>query len=69
MFEGLVERGARSPSTLDEYRYVMARVIVPGNGSLPLGEVTTPRLDRFVQAVLVDRGYADGEARAAARPP
>ena len=43
---------------LDEYRYVVSRVIVPGMGSLRLGEVTTPRLDRFVQAVLVDRGYA-----------
>jgi integrase len=58
MFEGLVERGARSPSTLDEYSYVLARVIVPGIGSLRLGEVTTPRLDRFVQAVLAERGYA-----------
>jgi integrase len=58
MFAGLVERGARSPSTLDEYRYVVARVIVPGVGSLRLGEVSTPRLDRFVQAVLAERGYA-----------
>lgn len=58
MFEGLVVRGSRSPSTLDEYRYQVARVIAPGVGSLRLGEVTTPRLDRFVQAVLADRGYA-----------
>jgi hypothetical protein len=29
MFEGLVRRGARSPSTLDEYRYVVDRVMVP----------------------------------------
>ena len=58
MFEGLVARGARSPSTLDEYRYVVARVIVPGIGLLRLGEISTPRLDRFVQAVLVDRGSA-----------
>ena len=58
MFEGLVRRGARSPSTLDEYRYVVSRVVVPGVGSLRLGEVTTPRLDQFVQAVLADRGYA-----------
>ena len=58
MFEGLVHRGARSPSTLDEYRHVVDRVVVPGVGSLRLGEVTTPRLDHFVQAVLADRGYA-----------
>jgi integrase len=58
MFAGLVERGARSPSTLDEYRHIVDRVIVPGIGSLRLGEVSTPRLDRFVQAVLADKGYA-----------
>jgi integrase len=58
MFEGLVERGARSPSTLDEYRHIVDRVVVPGVGSLRLGEVTTPRLDRFVQAVLTEKGYA-----------
>jgi hypothetical protein len=58
MFAGQVERGARSPSTYDAYRDVIRRVIEPGVGSLRLGEVTTPRLDRFVQAVLVDRGYA-----------
>ena len=58
MFAGLVERGSRSPSTMDEYRYLVARVIVPGVGSLRLAEVTTPRLDRFVQAVLANRGYA-----------
>jgi len=39
MFEGLVERGARSPATLDEYRYVVSRVILPGVGSL----ATNPR--------------------------
>ena len=58
MFAGQVERGARSPSTYDAYREVVRRVVEPGVGSLRLGEVTTPRLDRFVQAVLVDRGYA-----------
>ena len=58
MFAGQVERGARSPSTYDAYRDVVRRVVEPGVGSLRLGEVSTPRLDRFVQAVLVDRGYA-----------
>jgi len=58
MFAGQVERGARSPSTYDAYREVVRRVVEPGVGSLRLGEVTTPRLDRFVQAVLIDRGYA-----------
>ena len=58
VFEGLVARGTRSPSTLDEYRHVIRRVIDPGVGALRLGEITTPRLDRFVQLVLVERGYA-----------
>ena len=58
MFEGLVARGVRSPSTLDEYRHIVKRVIDPGVGALRLGEVSTPRLDRFVQLVLVERGYA-----------
>jgi integrase len=57
MFAGQVQRGARSPSTCDAYRDVFRRVVQPGVGSLRLGEVTTPRLDRFVQAVLVDGGY------------
>ena len=58
MFEGLVARGSRSPSTLDQYRDHVTRVIAPGVGLAGLGEVTTPRLDRFVQAVLAERGYA-----------
>ena len=57
-FEGLVRRGARSPSTLDESRHVVDRVVVPGVGSLRLGEVTPPRLDQFVQSVVADHGYA-----------
>lgn len=58
MFTGLVERGTRSPSTLDEYRNILNRVVVPGVGSLRLGEISTPRLDYFVQQVLADKGYA-----------
>ena len=58
MFEAQVQRGTRSPSTLDEYRHVVKRVVDPGVGALRLGEISTPRLDRFVQGVLVERGYA-----------
>lgn len=58
MFAGRVERGTRSPSTLDEYSHVVRRFIKPGIGSFRLGEVTTPRLDRFVQRVLTENGYA-----------
>lgn len=31
-FKGQFQRGARSPSTLDEYRYLLKRVISPGVG-------------------------------------
>lgn len=58
MFTGRVERGTRSPSTLDEYRNILNRIVVPGVGALKLGEVSTPRLDHFVQQVLAERGYA-----------
>lgn len=58
MFEGLVARGSRSPSTLDLYRDAVERHVIPGVGSLRLGEVTTSRMDRFLQLVLADKGYA-----------
>lgn len=58
MFAGLVERGSRSPSTLDEYRHIVRRVIDPGVGSFRLGEINAPRLDRFLQDVLASKGYA-----------
>lgn len=58
MFEGQVERGSRSRSTYDLYQHAVERHVIPGVGSLRLGQVTTARLDRFVQAVLEDKGYA-----------
>lgn len=57
-FEGLVVRGTRSPTTLDLYRDTVERHVVPGVGALRLGEVTTSRLDRFLQKLLRDKGYA-----------
>ncbi len=57
VFEGRVERGSRSSSTLALYRDAVERHIVPGVGPLRLGEVTTARLDRFLQAVLRDKEY------------
>lgn len=56
--EGLVGRGARSPSTLDQYRDTVRRHVRPGLGQLRLGEVSTPHVDRFLQGVLADKGYA-----------
>ncbi|MGB8386171.1 MAG: hypothetical protein WCG47_33880, partial [Dermatophilaceae bacterium] len=58
IFEGRVKRGSRSAKTLDLYRDAVQRHIVPGLGALRLGEITTSRLDRFLQALLVDKGYA-----------
>lgn len=57
-FQSMVERGVRSPSTYDEYVYVAERTVIPGVGALRLGEISTPRLDRFVQSVLIEKGYA-----------
>lgn len=56
--EGLVERGARSPSTLDQYQDCVRRHVRPGLGELRLGEVSTPRVDRFLQDILANKGYA-----------
>lgn len=58
MVEGLVNRGTRSPSTLVLYRETVNRYVLKGVGGLRLGEVSTARLDRFLQAVLADKGYA-----------
>lgn len=57
-FAAQVARGARSPSTLDLYRNVTDRLVIPGVGGLRLAEVTVPNLDRFVQSVLTEHGYA-----------
>jgi integrase len=56
--EGLVGRGARSPSTLDQYRDTVRRHVRPALGELRLGEVSTPRVDRFLQGILAEKGYA-----------
>lgn len=56
--EGLVARGARSPSTLDQYRDTVRRNVRPGLGGLRLGELSTPRVDRFLQGILSSKGYA-----------
>ena len=58
LFDGMVERGRRSPTTRDLYRNVSERLILPALGGLRLGEITTPLLDRFVQGVMADKGPA-----------
>lgn len=56
--EERVERGTRSPTTLDLYRHAVERHVVPQLGELLLAETTTARLDRFLQGILRAKGYA-----------
>ena len=56
--EERVDRGTRSPSTLDLYRHAVERHVVPQMGELLLVETTTARLDRFLQGILRTKGYA-----------
>ena len=62
MYEGLVQRGNRSPSTLDLYRHAVERHVVPGVGALRLGEVTTARMDRFLSVGPRHQRLRHGEA-------
>ena len=56
--EERVERGTRSPTTLDLYRHAVERHIDPGLGELRLSETTTSRVDRFLQSILRTKGYS-----------
>lgn len=56
--EDRVERGTRSPTTLDLYRHAVDRHVVPNLGELLLSETTTARLDRFLQSTLRTKGYS-----------
>lgn len=58
VFEERVERGTRSATTLDLYRHAVEKHIRPGIGDLRLGELTVPRVDRFLQQVLRVKGYS-----------
>ena len=53
-----VSRGQRAPATFTAYSDTVKRHVRPGVGNLRLGEVTTARLNRFLQAVLTTKGYA-----------
>ncbi|PKW26675.1 site-specific integrase [Phycicoccus duodecadis] len=58
VLEERVERGTRSATTLDLYRHAVQKHIRPGIGELRLGELTVPRVDRFLQRVLRTKGYS-----------
>jgi integrase len=48
---GKVDRGERSPGTLDTYRYIYGSHVKPALGALRIREVSTPILDRALLAV------------------
>ena len=56
--EERVSAGTRSASTLDLYRHAVDKHVDPGLGGLRLGELTVPRVDRFLRNVLHTKGYA-----------
>lgn len=58
-----VERGERSPGTLDTYRYIYGSHVKPALGSLRVREVTTPVLDRALAVVRVKSVSAARTAR------
>lgn len=58
VLEERVELGTRSATTLDLYRHAVHKHIGPGIGELRLGELTVPRVDRFLQRVLQTKGYS-----------
>jgi integrase len=56
--EELVADGRRSAGTLDLYRHVLDRHVLPALGGLRLSELTTARLDRFLRDKRAAKGYA-----------
>jgi integrase len=56
--EELVVQGRRSPSTLEVYRGTVERHLREPLGQLRIGEVTAPRVDRFLRAVTSSKGPA-----------
>ena len=54
----LVAAGRRSPRTVDLYRHVLARHLLPGLGSLRLSELTPARMDSFIRDRRRKAGYS-----------
>jgi integrase len=51
-----VDGSSRSGATKDLYRYVVERYIEDGLGALQLRELTVPRVDRFLKALIAANG-------------
>jgi integrase len=54
----LARNGRRSPTTVELYRRVLDRHVLPNVGSLLLSELTPPRLDRYLLKTRQARGHA-----------
>ncbi|GAA3128945.1 integrase [Kribbella aluminosa] len=50
-FEGLVNDGTRSPTSLDTYRRALKNHIRPAVGELRIGEASTPRIDTVLSKI------------------
>lgn len=57
-FKEQVDGGRRAASTYDLYRDVVTRYVAPDLGQLRVGELSTPRLDRYLRKLHADRGYS-----------
>ena len=51
-----VDASARSGGTKDLYRYVVQRYIEDGLGALQLRELSVPRIDKFLKAIITANG-------------
>ncbi|WP_329788699.1 site-specific integrase [Lentzea sp. DG1S-22] len=50
-FQKFVDMGKRSPSSLDTYRSILGRHVLPGLGELRIREMTVARIDAFLGAL------------------
>ncbi|MCX2948130.1 tyrosine-type recombinase/integrase [Lentzea sp. NEAU-D7] len=50
-FQALADAGKRSPSSVDTYRSIMDRHVLPGLGELRIREMTVARVDAFLGAL------------------
>lgn len=57
-FEQMVKADRRSPTSLDTYRKMMRRHVLPALGEVRLGEATTPLVDKVISKVAADAGAA-----------
>lgn len=52
----LVEKAGRAPRTVEDYTYIVRKIIVPKIGDLAVSEATAERLQRFLNEVASERG-------------